>query len=267
MPRTMRRPPTPTSFDMGSAGSAGGEVVFDTALVARTLDRLIAGRLQDLELLRNIAIETNAGTENEPLHRQLLALARSAREAFDDLQQSREILVNLHKHASGGKVVAAIDSPTALPNQPAFATHLAERLKRLEPAGTLSIVLIELGSLPLVASEMGPDVANRVVKRFSAILRRTVKRSDFVARIGAQHFAVVFEGILPEKAVAIALRIHEAIEAKLSPSGSPVAGLLSVTMGIAATVGPGSTAEAVIQKAQNAVVQARKEGRPAIYIA
>lgn len=266
MPKTMRRPSTPPRPDIEAPGNAGGEIVFDTAFVAHSLDRLIAGRLQDLETLRHIAADI--GTPgNEPLHRQLLALARSAREAFDALQQSREILVGLHKQASGGEVVASVDGRTSLPNRNAFSTHLSGLLRRLEPAHTVSLVLVEIGALQLLASEAGPTVANRVVNRFATILRRTVKRSDFVARIGPQHFAMIFEDILPEKAVNIALRIHEAIEAKMSTKGESVAGLLSVTMGIAAAAGPGSVASTLLQNAYDAVAQARREGRPAIYVA
>jgi diguanylate cyclase len=262
----MRRPPTPTSSDIGQAEHPGGPVVYDTAVIARTLDRLIAGRLQDMEMLRTIAIDMNASAENEALHRQLLALARSAREAFEDLQQSREILVQIHKRASGGKVVPAVDA-TGIPHKTAFATHLSDKLKHLGPSETLSVVLIEIGALQLLANEIGQAVANRVVKRFSAILRRTVKRTDYVARVGTQHFAIIFDNILPETAVSIALRVHGAIEAKLSPSSNSVAGVLSVTMGIAAASGPGSTTDDLMQQAQNAVAQARKEGRPAIYVA
>lgn len=266
MPRPARRPSTLIVPVIDTPTDANGELVFDTAFVARTLDRLIAGRLQDLETLRHIATEMRT-PENAARHRQLLALARSARTAFDDLQQSREILVGLHKQASGGEVVASVDARTSLPNRRAFSTRLSEALKQLEPSHTLSLMVIEVGALQLLASEVGATVAERIVKRFAAILRRTVKRTDFVARIGPQQFALIFEDILPETAVKIAHRIHEAIEEKLSPKGEPLAGLLSVNTGIAAATTPGLPADHLLQQAQDAVVQARKEGRPTIYVA
>lgn len=266
MPRPMRRPPTPALSDVETPGNTAGELVFDTAFVARSLDRLMVGRLQDLEILRHIAVELNT-PGNEALHKQLLALARSARTAFDELQQSRQVLVGLHKQASGGEVVASVDARTSLPNRSAFGTRLTEALKRLEPGQTLSLMLVEVGALQLLANEIGPAVANRVVKRFAAILRHTVKRTDYVARISPQHFAIIFEGILPEKAVKIAFRVHEAIEAKMSTKGETVAGLLSVTMGIAAATDRSQSADDLLQKAHEAIIQARKEGRPAIYVA
>lgn len=253
----------PSAHDDDAASS---DIIFDTAYVARRLDGLIAGRLQDLETLRQIAVEMNT-PENEALHRQLLALARSARAAFDDLHHSREILVGLHKQASGGEIVASVDARTSLPNRKAFASHLSEALKRLESAHTLSLMLIEVGALELVANEVSATVANRVVRRFATILRRTVKRSDFVARIGPQRFALIFEDILPEKVVNIALRIHDTVEAKLSPKGEPLAALLSINTGIAAAVGPGVSAENLLQQAHDAIIRARAEGRPAIYVA
>lgn len=263
MAKTLRRPSTSPSPGAPSLGPAGDDIVYDTAYVARTLDRLIAGRLQDLETLRQIASETNA----EAQHRQFIQLAKSTREAYEGLLQSRELLVGLHKQASGGEVVAAVDSVSGLPNSAAFQARLGADLAALAPARTLSLMVIELGALQVLASEAGADVANRIVRRFSIILRRVTKRSDYMARIGAQHFAIIFEDILPESAIAIALRIHQAIEDKLSPSRSPVAGALSVTMGIAGASGPGITCPDLLQKAQDAIARARKEGRPAIYVA
>lgn len=277
MPRPTRRTATPNLPDPAIPENPGGEIVFDTATVARTLDRLIAGRLQDLETLRTIAIDLNSSGGNETIHRQLLALARSARDAVDGLQQSRAILVERHKQASGGKVVAAIDSGTGLANGAAFATRLSEALKQLKPAHTLSLMVIEIGALQLLANEAGSAVANRVVRRFAAILRRAIKRSDYVARIAPHQFAVIFEDVLPEKAVSIAFRVHEAIEKKLSPSGESIAGILSVNMGIAGTTGQATasghatdqdaSAEDLLSIARDAVIQARREGRPAIFVA
>jgi len=267
MPRTLSRPSTQDRPDPSAPVPAVGELVFDTAFVARSLDRLIVGRLQDLETLRQMALDLNAGANSEALHRQVVTLARSAREAYEGLQQSREVLVGLHKQASGGAVVASVDQLTGLANRAAFSTHLAAKLEALQPTGTLSLMLVDLGALKVLASEIGQAVTNRVVKRFAVILRRTIKRTDYVARIGPQNFAVVLEDVLPEKAVSIALRVHDAIEAKMSPNGGPMAGVLSVTMGIVGASGPGLAADELVRKAYDAVAQARKEGRPAIYLA
>lgn len=267
MPRTLRRPSAQELSETTASETKAENAIFDTAYVARSLDRLIAGRMQDLDTLRQMALDLNANPNSEGLHKQLMALARSAHDAYDELKQSREVLVGLHKQASGGTVVAAVDKLTGLANRAAFSAHLTSRLSVLQSTGTLSLVFVEFGALKLLTSEMGHGVSNRLVKRFGAILRRSVKRTDYVARMGLQHFAMVFEDVLPEKAVSIALRIHDAIESKMLPNGGSAAGMLSITMGIAAASGPGSTADDLMRKASDAIVQARKEGRTAIYVA
>lgn len=267
MPKAKQRLPQAACPTLPDTVPPGGEIVFDTAFVARMLDRLIAGRVQDLDLLRSIAQETASLTGNDTIHQRLLALARSAREAHTSLMESREILVGLHKQAASGGMIAAIDAITGLPNRDAFSARLSESLKDLPPARTISLMLVEIGALQAVVSEVGLTIANRVLKRFAAVLRRAVKRSDFVARIGPQHFAVIFEDVLPEKIIPIALRVHDVIEARLSPSGEPLASLLSVSMGIAGASGPSSTGSDLMSRAYEAIGQGKKEGRPTIYVA
>jgi diguanylate cyclase (GGDEF)-like protein len=246
-------------------------VVFETASLARTVDRLIAGRLQDLEILKSLASELKSTNPGDPSYRSLMALARSAREAMSDLQKSRDVLVNRHLQASGGKIVAAVDSATRLANHGAFTQRLSDTLANLAPARTVSLMIVEVGALYLLASEAGPDVANKVVRRLSAILRRTLKRSDFIARISPHEFAVIFEDLLPEQVVPIALRVHDAIRAKLSPAKGTIADVLSINMGIAGTSGrekfDNVSAEYLVSIAQSAVVDARRQERPAIFVA
>ena len=270
MPRPTRQPATPLLQETAFPDGAVSADVFDTATVAGTVDRLIAGRLKDLETLRSIAVELHAKGGNEAMHRQLLLLARSARDAVDDLQKSRDILVGRHRQASGGKVIAAVDGGTGLANRAAFMSRLSDMLGWLAPSRTLSLMVIELGALQLLANEAGPAVASRVVRRLAAILRRTLKRGDYIARIAPHQFAVIFEDIRPEQVVPIALRVHETIRTKLSPSGEAISDILSINIGIAgAGIEPasGRGSADLVEMAQKAIVDARREGRPAIYVA
>lgn len=271
MTRQSRRLSTPLLPGSAQPGGAEEAIIFETATVARTLDRLIAGRLQDMEMLRTIALELKAAGGNVAMHRQLLALARSAREAVDDLQNSRAILVDRHRQASGGEIVAAVDAGTGLANHAAFATRLSEMLAELQTPETLSLMIVEVGALQLLANQAGHAIANRIVRRFAVILRRALKRGDYVARIAPHQFAIIFEDILPQQAAAIGLRLHEVITRKMSPSGDAITDVLSINMGIAGATGsasaPGPSAEDLVAMARAALSEARGEGRPSIYVA
>ena len=249
------------------AAPADSQTVLDTAVVARTLDKLIAGRLHDLELLRTVAQDVLDGASAEALRRQLLALARSAREAYESLQESRDILVGLHREASGGEIVAAVDSITGLPNAVVFGAELSRRFEPDAGAPMITLMLVEIGALQRVVTEAGLPAANNMLRRFSAILRKSVKRTDFVARIGPKSFAVIFQDLLPELATKIAFRTHDAIAARLSPSGETLMEQLEITIGIAGRTEEMTSSDELLQKAQEALVMARKPGAPGIYVA
>jgi diguanylate cyclase (GGDEF)-like protein len=246
---------------------ADANLAVDTAMVVNRLDRLISGRVNDLEMLRNVAASLKAGASQGEVLRKLVLLARSSREAFDALQASRDALVGVHLSSSGGEVLPVVDRVTGLPNRDAFESRLAERFDPVGGAPGNVLMLIEIGALQILASEMGSKAANRFVRRFAAILRKALKRSDFIARLNAQQFAVILQNVLPENVASIALRIHETMEAKLSPGTNPVMQMLSVTIGITARKPEDESAAAVFARAQDALVAARNQVDSSIYLA
>ncbi|MDB5523325.1 MAG: hypothetical protein JWM58_1088 [Rhizobium sp.] len=248
-------------------GSGEASVIVETAVVVNNLDRLISGRVFDLELLKSIAENLQDGASKADIHRKLLILARSSREAFRSLQTSRGAMIALHKKSAGGEVVGVVDQATGLPNKAAFEARLEEAVQKSASTFDTVLMLVELGALPLLATEKGGKTANRVVKRFSTILRRTIKHSDFIARISTQHFAIIFENMLPDNAAPIALRIHNAMEARLSPGDDPVMKMLSVTIGITGNNAGDKSGADLYQRAQDALILARKQVGAGIYLA
>jgi diguanylate cyclase (GGDEF)-like protein len=239
----------------------------DTAMVVNHLDRLISGRVSDLDLLKGIAASLKAGAAEAEIHGKLLLLARSSREAFEALQASRDALVGMHLKSSGGQVLPVVDRLTGLPNKEAFEARLAHRFDPATGASDNVLMLVEIGAMQIVASEMGTKAANRLVKRFAAILRKTLKHTDFIARLSPQQFGVILQNVLPENVASIALRVHQTMEAKLSPGVNPVMQMLSVTIGITARKPEDTTAAAVLSRAQDALVAARGQVESSIYIA
>ena len=263
-PIHVRNLPVPVS-QLPSKEAVNGLV--ETAVVVNELDRLIAGRARDLDILKNISESIKAGATQAEIHRKLLLLARSSREAFQALQASRDTLVSVHKRSAGNKVAAVVDPVTGLPNRPAFDAKLDATFGDCTTTFDAVLMLIDIGALQFVASELGNKVANRIVKRFAAILKRSVKHTDFIARIGSQHFAIIFRDVLPDNVASIALRIHDAMEQKLHPGKDPIMQMLQVTMGIAGNRLEDASSDDLLQRAQDALAMARKQMGAGIYLA
>lgn len=247
----------------------GGQasMVVETAVVATELDRLISGRARDLEVLKNIAESLKAGATQADIHRKLIVLARSSREAFQSLQSSRDRLISIHNQSNGGTTAAIVDEVTGLPNGAAFKTKLKEAFLASATTFDTVLMLIDIGAFQYVAAEKGRRIANRVMRRFAAILRKTVKRTDFIARTGPQHFGIIFRNVLPDNVALIALRIHDVMEKKLYPGTDPVMQMLQVAIGIAGNGSDDKDAEDLMHRAEESLQMARNQVGAKIYLA
>jgi diguanylate cyclase (GGDEF)-like protein len=248
-------------------GAEQAELAVQTALAINRMDQLIAGRVNDLEILKALAVSLKAGAPKAQLHHQLLILARSSQHAFQSLQSSRDALVALHKQSSGGTIAPVVDKVTGLPNRSAFDMRLDDIFVSAQSTSDVVLMLLDIGSLALLSSQAGSRIADRVVRRFASILRKTVKRSDYIARVGPQQFGIVFEHILPENAATVALRIHEAMKARLAPTDDPLLQMLAVSITITGRKNEDTSSADLLQRASDCIPLARKQVGGGIYIA
>ena len=262
--------PVPTKLPAQPADAertARGASVIETAVIVSELDKLIYGRARDLEILKNIAESVAAGASRDDIHHKLLLLAKSCREAFQSLQASRETLVSIHGTSTGGEVMALVDKTTGFANRTAFDAKLEEAFRESSSTSGTVLMLIEIGALQFLASEVGAKVATRIVRRFAAILSRNVKRSDFIARVGPQQFAIVFRNVLPDHVMSIALRIHDAMRKGLLPGTEPIMQMLQVTIGITANKAEDKSSSDLMVRAQDSLPIARRQVGAGIYMA
>ena len=239
----------------------------ETALAINRLDTLIAGRVHDLDVLKALAESLKAGSSKAELHQQLLLLARSSQEAFGSLQSSRDALVALHRKATGGEIAPVIDKATGLPNVNAFNGRLEDAFRNADATSDVVIMVLDIGALSFLVSEAGSRTGYRVLRRFATILRKSVKRSDFIARVGPHQFAIIFEHLLPENAAAGALRIHDSLQARLVPSGDPLLEMLSVAIVISGRKIGDLCGADLLQRARDSLPLARKQIGAGIYLA
>ena len=101
-----------------------------------------------------------------------------------------------------------------------------------------------------------------MLREFAVRLASNVRAVDLPCRYGGEEFVVV----MPETALADAQRIAERI--RLHVSGSPfrVANgreILAVTIsiGVAVTLGPGDTPDALLKRSDEALYEAKASGR------
>ena len=169
----------------------------------------------------------------------------------------------LRKNLDHSLELAVTDQLTGLHNRRNMVGQLQALVTRAakggEPVGAL---LIDIDHFKKINDNFGHDVGDEVLREFAVRVATNVRAVDLPCRFGGEEFVVV----MPGTGLAAAERIAERIRMHVSGSPFRVAGgkeLLSVTIsiGVAATLGEGDTPEALLKRADEAVYEAKAAGR------
>ena len=186
---------------------------------------------------------------------------RQAREA---VSQAAPVLANL-RNLSIAQLRAATDALTGLPNKRAVGDSLkrmfAQSSRTLSP---LSLILLDLDHFKALNDRFGHPVGDQVLASVGAVMRSTLRDSDFAGRNGGEEFAV----ILPNTESAGAR--ESADKLRLAISAITIPGLdleLTVSLGVAAypehAVGP----ERLERLADASLYVAKRSGRNRVEVA
>ncbi|WP_242390594.1 GGDEF domain-containing protein [Pararhodospirillum photometricum] len=138
---------------------------------------------------------------------------------------------------------------------------LGERLLRASQRGgrPCCVLFIDLDHFKRINDQYGHEAGDDVLKTVAGTLRRSVRASDLVGRIGGEEFSL----LLPDTALAGALDLGESlrrdIEALRIPTGSLVLGV-TASIGVAESTSGQSLAE-IQRHADEAMYVAKREGR------
>lgn len=106
------------------------------------------------------------------------------------------------------------DALTGLHNRQVLEEALDRETRRAHRHGhPLSVVLFDVDRFKSINDHFGHPMGDEVLRRVAAALRDTVRRTDFVCRIGGDEFAVLLPDTPAEDARILAERIRRAVSA------------------------------------------------------
>jgi two-component system cell cycle response regulator len=159
--------------------------------------------------------------------------------------------------------LAVTDELTGLNNRRFMEGQIIALVERAAAGGEpVSALMIDIDHFKKINDTYGHDVGDEVLREFAARLASNVRAIDLPCRYGGEEFTVIMPGASIEAAEKVAERI------RLHVAGAPfrvAAGseLLNVTIsiGVAASMGEHDTPEALIKRADEAVYEAKAGGR------
>lgn len=161
--------------------------------------------------------------------------------------------------------LATTDGLTGLLNHRRFQERLDDSLRRSDRAarGTtrpVALIICDIDHFKSVNDTYGHPVGDTVLKGVARILAASARKIDVVARYGGEEFAIVLEETSTAGALQVAERIRTDVARELFRSDI---GTLSVTisLGIATYPNDARDREMLIERADQALYQAKRRGR------
>jgi len=183
----------------------------------------------------------------------LEALLYAVGTAFIVLVLTKERTVRMHKTA------ALTDPMTGLYNRRGLIEAARELgaapARRAKP---VTVLLFDLDHFKSINDRFGHAVGDDVIKLFGAVASRSMRATDFIARLGGEEFAAIFSGTIDD-GILVAERVCAAFEtAARTVSGRYVGATVSV--GVAAHPAP-TNIDAMLARADGALYAAKRAGR------
>lgn len=175
-------------------------------------------------------------------------------------------LSRLARRLSGGFEsglrLAATDALTGFFNRRYLEAHFGRLFDTAQrDGGALAVLMIDIDFFKSVNDRFGHAAGDAVLRALADRLRGAIRRCDFVARVGGDEFLVAMPDETAERAMAAAERIRRAVAAApiLSEDGTLPAPSLSI--GVAALRRSDQTADALLRRADHALLEAKRMGR------
>jgi diguanylate cyclase (GGDEF)-like protein/PAS domain S-box-containing protein len=156
------------------------------------------------------------------------------------------------------------DPLTGLVNRRYLFEQLEAEMNRARSAGTaLSLCISDLDHFKAINDREGHQAGDDVLKAFANILKEAIRKPDVAARMGGDEFCVVLPGTDDRQAIACLNRVRDRLESIAFGGNSGNVYGVTASFGVA-ELGAGETAADLIEAADRALYQAKREGRNAV---
>ena len=160
------------------------------------------------------------------------------------------------------RFLADHDPLTGLLNRRRFRAELDQYVSfTARYGGRGAVMVIDIDGLKRVNDSFGHQSGDTLIRRVAEILRERVRATDLVARLSGDEFAV----LMPQTDTAGATQLGEDLRDQVAeglPAGNTELEGATISVGIAMFGGQGEVgAEAVLVAADEAMYQAKREGR------
>nr|WP_239056632.1 GGDEF domain-containing protein [Wenzhouxiangella limi] len=159
------------------------------------------------------------------------------------------------------RYLAVTDTLTDLPNRTLvyenFAGMKALALRQDKP---LSLLLMDLDHFKQINDQHGHDAGDQVLREVADLLRKRLRRSDQVYRMGGEEFLVMMPDTSLDQAAALAENLRgriEALDLRFNDQSAP----LTASIGVTQMTAPEESFDTLLRRADQNMYWCKARGR------
>jgi diguanylate cyclase (GGDEF)-like protein len=181
----------------------------------------------------------------KPIH--FAVLSQRVRSIIDATRAERHI-----------RRLAYNDSLTGLPNRAMFLDRLGQQLEHAAHGEeTVAVLFLDLDRFKYVNDTLGHDVGDRLLKAVADRIRRVVRGTDTVSRLGGDEFTVALAPADSSAAAAVAENICRTLTSSFDIDGHEI--FMSTSIGISLYPQDGLDVNTLLKHADVAMYRAKKD--------
>jgi diguanylate cyclase (GGDEF)-like protein len=155
--------------------------------------------------------------------------------------------------------LATHDALTGVYNRRRFDEKLSECSQLYERTGrAFALLFIDADHFKRINDTFGHGTGDEVLHQLARLIQESVRLTDFVARYGGEEFAVLLPEIEDERSAAV---VAENIRAKVANASFPLAGQVTVSIGIGMAEASDGNTTALTKRADQQLYRAKSSGR------
>ena len=160
--------------------------------------------------------------------------------------------------------LARLDALTQLPNRLAVNERLqTEFLSMKRSKNVYAVLMMDIDFFKRVNDTHGHAVGDQVLQRVATTMKATLRKSDFCARFGGEEFLA----LLPATDMPAAYQVAEKLRLAVLASPDPIAGRITVSIGLALPNPEQADEDIAIREADEALYRAKSAGRNQVQVA
>jgi diguanylate cyclase len=231
------------------------------------LSSAIADNRMQIESLGEVSLQFQTTSDPQPIIERLAEELSHATTRASGLEanfvKASEELDKIGDSLKLAELHSNTDALTGLANRRSLEAFLrSAQIAAMETGDPLSILMIDIDHFKTFNDSFGHQVGDQVLRLVAKVLQDNVRSGDLAARYGGEELMAVLPGAPLDRCVDVAERVRRRIsEARLTrrATGEEISSI-TVSIGVA-QFRLGESAEALVERCDRALYQAKRSGR------